>query len=191
MSEDGRLNMAKEVFAKRIQFGLRHANNDIINPDKQNEWLSKSNAAISLEQLLGIEGQRLNWLYSQYAAHHDVNQFTRIHSATDPDAPDPLMRVNAYLSHGNSLAYGIASAAMWHLGLSPAYPLVHGLTRNGGLIFDVADLIKDTTVLPWAFECYELCMTSAMHELRFRIKQQKGDVFIMDTLTQVGRSKDT
>ncbi len=30
---------------------------------------------------------------------------------------------------------------------------MHGKTRRGALVFDVADLIKDTIVLPWAFIC--------------------------------------
>ena len=28
---------------------------------------------------------------------------------------------------------------------------MHGKTRRGALVFDVADLIKDAIVLPWAF----------------------------------------
>ncbi len=28
---------------------------------------------------------------------------------------------------------------------------MHGKTRRGALVFDVADLIKDTLILPWAF----------------------------------------
>ena len=30
---------------------------------------------------------------------------------------------------------------------------MHGKTRRGALVFDVADLIKDAVVLPWAFIC--------------------------------------
>jgi CRISPR-associated protein Cas1 len=30
---------------------------------------------------------------------------------------------------------------------------MHGKTRRGALVFDVADLIKDAIVLPWAFVC--------------------------------------
>ena len=29
--------------------------------------------------------------------------------------------------------------------------MLHGKTRRGGLVFDVADLIKDATILPQAF----------------------------------------
>jgi CRISP-associated protein Cas1 len=30
---------------------------------------------------------------------------------------------------------------------------MHGKTRRGALVFDVADLVKDTLILPWAFIC--------------------------------------
>ena len=36
---------------------------------------------------------------------------------------------------------------------------MHGKTRRGALVFDVADLIKDAIVLPWAFICAEKKMT--------------------------------
>jgi CRISPR-associated protein Cas1 len=30
---------------------------------------------------------------------------------------------------------------------------MHGKTRRGALVFDVADLVKDALILPWAFIC--------------------------------------
>jgi hypothetical protein len=36
---------------------------------------------------------------------------------------------------------------------------MHGKTRRGALVFDVADLIKDAVVLPWAFICAKEGMT--------------------------------
>jgi CRISPR-associated protein Cas1 len=30
---------------------------------------------------------------------------------------------------------------------------MHGKTRRGALVFDIADLIKDAIILPWAFIC--------------------------------------
>ncbi|MFB1028729.1 MAG: hypothetical protein QMC09_03485, partial [Thauera sp.] len=62
-------------------------------------------------------------------------------------------RVNAFLDHGNYIAYGLAAVALNGLGISYAFPLLHGKTRRGALVFDIADLIKDAYVMPLAFTC--------------------------------------
>ncbi|MFQ2544243.1 type I-F CRISPR-associated endonuclease Cas1f [Aeromonas caviae] len=58
---------------------------------------------------------------------------------------------NRFLDHGNYLAYGIAATACWVIGLPHGLSVLHGKTRRGGLVFDVADLIKDALILPQAF----------------------------------------
>ena len=64
-------------------------------------------------------------------------------SGTDP--------ANRFLDHGNYLAYGLAATAIWVLGLPHGMAVLHGKTRRGGLVFDVADLAKDAVILPQAF----------------------------------------
>lgn len=63
---------------------------------------------------------------------------------------------NDFLNHGNYLAYGLAATTLWVLGISHSFAVMHGKTRRGALVFDVADLIKDAVVLPWALICAEL-----------------------------------
>jgi CRISPR-associated protein Cas1 len=58
---------------------------------------------------------------------------------------------NRYLDHGNYLAYGLGATATWVLGLPHGLAVLHGKTRRGGLVFDVADLVKDANILPQAF----------------------------------------
>lgn len=58
---------------------------------------------------------------------------------------------NRFLDHGNYLAYGLGATAAWVLGLPHGLAVLHGKTRRGGLVFDVADLIKDAAILPQAF----------------------------------------
>lgn len=43
---------------------------------------------------------------------------------------------------------------------------MHDKTRRGALVFDVADLIKDAVVLPWAF----ICAKEGANEQEFRQK---------------------
>lgn len=72
-------------------------------------------------------------------------EFTRAKNGTGSDP------ANRFLDHGNYLAYGLGATATWVLGLPHGLAVLHGKTRRGGLVFDVADLVKDATILPQAF----------------------------------------
>lgn len=96
-------------------------------------------------ELLLTEAQLTKNLY-KYAAKATANtSFTRQHQSTD--------KANDFLNHGNYLAYGLAACCLWVLGIPHGFAVMHGKTRRGALVFDVADLIKDALVLPWAFIC--------------------------------------
>lgn len=41
--------------------------------------------------------------------------------------------------------------AAWVTGIPHGLAVMHGKTRRGGLVFDLADLIKDALVMPQAF----------------------------------------
>lgn len=75
----------------------------------------------------------------------EYGEFTRAKRGSGTDA------ANRFLDHGNYLAYGLGATATWVLGLPHGLSLLHGKTRRGGLVFDVADLVKDALVLPQAF----------------------------------------
>lgn len=96
--------------------------------------------------LLAAEGRMTKRLYAlaAHASGYD-EEFTRTGrgQGTDP--------ANRFLDHGNYLAYGLAATACWVLGLPHGFAVLHGKTRRGGLVFDVADLIKDALILPQAF----------------------------------------
>ncbi|WP_121628904.1 hypothetical protein [Poseidonibacter antarcticus] len=49
------------------------------------------------------------------------------------------------MSHFSQICKGIR--------ISYAFALLHGKTRRGALVFDVADLIKDAICLPFSFYC--------------------------------------
>ncbi|MHA3903485.1 type I-F CRISPR-associated endonuclease Cas1f [Castellaniella sp. WN] len=73
------------------------------------------------------------------------DDFTRAKRGTGTDP------ANRFLDHGNYLAYGLGATACWVLGLPHGLAVLHGKTRRGGLVFDVADLVKDACILPQAF----------------------------------------
>ena len=94
---------------------------------------------------------------------------------------------NGFLDHGNYLAYGLAASATWVLGIPHGLAVLHGKTRRGGLVFDVADLVKDAIILPQAF-------VSAMKgedESAFRracierLTRSEALDFMIDTLKEV------
>ncbi|ADJ29626.1 type I-F CRISPR-associated endonuclease Cas1f [Nitrosococcus watsonii] len=86
-------------------------------------------------------------LYGLWKICPGAENFTR-----DPGKRDFNDPFNSYLDHGNYLAYGIAAAVLWVLGIPHSLPVIHGTTRRGALVFDVADIIKDTCVMPIAFQ---------------------------------------
>jgi CRISP-associated protein Cas1 len=105
----------------------------------------KTERAKKASELLLIEAQLTKVLYNFAANRTGLSHFTREHDAID--------NANAFLNHGNYLAYGLAATTLWVLGIPHGFAVMHGKTRRGALVFDVADLIKDTLILPWAFIC--------------------------------------
>lgn len=101
--------------------------------------------ATDVNKLLMIEAQLAKHLYRYTTRRVNYGEFVRDHKSAD--------KANVFLNHGNYLAYGLAATTLWVLGISHSFAVMHGKTRRGALVFDVADLIKDTLVLPWAFIC--------------------------------------
>ena len=104
------------------------------------------------QALLLIEAQLTKTLYKFAASCTNINNFKRQHQAADP-LENYHDKTNGFLNHGNYLAYGLAATTLWVLGIPHGFAVMHGKTRRGALVFDVADLIKDALVLPWAFIC--------------------------------------
>lgn len=95
--------------------------------------------------LLTEEARLTKELYRLAADTTSFGEFTRVKRGEGGDA------ANAFLDHGNYLAYGLSATAAWVLGIPHAFAVLHGKTRRGGLVFDIADLVKDALILPQAF----------------------------------------
>lgn len=108
-------------------------------------FLSKIENTHGVADLFQIEAQLTKKLYKIAASRTQNKKFVR-----DRDAEDTA---NAFLNHGNYLAYGLAATTLWVLGIPYGFAVMHGKTRRGALVFDVADLVKDALILPWAFIC--------------------------------------
>ena len=119
------------------------------NINEQEIESALSNMQVKIEQaqkvskLLQLEAELTKRLYKIAATRTKQKDFVRSREATDV--------ANDFLNHGNYLAYGLAATTLWVLGIPHGFAVMHGKTRRGALVFDVADLIKDTLVLPWAY----------------------------------------
>ncbi|WP_321368790.1 type I-F CRISPR-associated endonuclease Cas1f [uncultured Desulfuromusa sp.] len=120
--------------------------------------------------LLAAEAKLTKQLYKQAAHNTSIKDFTREREATD--------RANSFLNHGNYLAYGLAASTLWVLGIPHSFAVMHGKTRRGALVFDVADLVKDAIVLPWAFICAKENATN--QEFRQQCLQAFADHKVLD-----------
>ena len=95
-------------------------------------------------------------LYRFAALCTDNSGFGRNHHGTD--------KANNFLNLGNYLAYGLGATTAWVLGIPHGFAVMHGKTRRGALVFDIADIIKDAIVLPLAF----ICAKDNVREAEFR-----------------------
>lgn len=101
--------------------------------------------ARDVTSLLTEEARLTKQLYRLAVQATGYGDFTRGKRGEHVDA------ANNFLDHGNYLAYGLAATAIWVLGIPAALAVLHGKTRRGALVFDVADLVKDAAILPQAF----------------------------------------
>lgn len=102
-------------------------------------------SAKDVTALLTEEGRLTKQLYRLASQAAKYGDFTRAKRGESHDA------ANQFLDHGNYLAYGLGATAAWVLGIPHSLAVLHGKTRRGGLVFDIADLIKDAVILPQAF----------------------------------------
>lgn len=157
----------------------------VISPDHLTAVLAQHDQDIaqapSTVDLLTLEARLTKTLFKLAAQAVGYGDFTRAKRATGTDP------ANRFLDHGNYLAYGLGATATWVLGIPHGLAVLHGKTRRGGLVFDVADLVKDAVILPQAF-------LSAMHgdeEQAFRqacveqLTRTEALDFMIDTLKAV------
>ncbi len=150
-----RLAMAKRLQNARLQFlsqvwgrdnALKSYGFDSQNPQIAsllNHYQQQIICQNNVNELLTLEGRMTKELYRFAALCTDNSGFGRNHHGTD--------KANNFLNHGNYLAYGLGATTTWVLGIPHSFAVMHGKTRRGALVFDVADIIKDAIVLPLAF----------------------------------------
>ena len=141
-----RIEYLQKIWSKDRDLKVEGFNADDVDIQRAlNNFSTRIKQSPNVTDLLLTEAQLTKALYKIAANRTQQNDFVR-DSETVDDA-------NTFLNHGNYLAYGLAATTLWVLGIPHGFAVMHGKTRRGALVFDVADLIKDTLILPWAFIC--------------------------------------
>lgn len=158
MNEATRLELAKALIKERIRLvdAVWGRNAELLQrrinlpPASVEKLQARTDAATDTQAVLLAEAEWARALYASLSSGYSL-QFSRKEGEGAKTSKEE--RVNAFLDHGNYIAYGLAAVALNGLGISYSFPLLHGKTRRGALVFDIADLIKDAYVMPLAFEC--------------------------------------
>lgn len=101
------------------------------------------NSKTTIQELISFEGVKKKEIYKHLSQEFNIN-FTRVYE-------NPNDKINQFLNIGNSILYGYSNTMLWNLGIPVQFPILHGMTNRGGLIYDVADLWKTALVTPLAF----------------------------------------
>lgn len=155
--QNSRMEFLQRIWGKDRdlqQEGFSLIDNDI--QDIINQALTLIDKCKNVTDLLLSEAKITKTLYKIAAGRTAGGKFVRDSGSID--------KANTFLNHGNYLAYGLAASTLWVLGIPHGFAVMHGKTRRGALVFDVADLIKDAIVLPWAF----ICAKEGMSDQDFR-----------------------
>jgi len=193
--DEQRLKVAKQFQQLRIEYLQRIWRSDkdlkaegfhIDDADTEraiHSFSTRIEQSVNVTGLLPVEAQLTKTLYKIAANRTKQKDFVRDYTRVD-DA-------NAFLNHGNYLVYGLAATTLWVFGIPHGFAVFHGKTRRGALVFDVADLIKDTLILPWSFTCAK----EGANEQEFRqqclqnFAKHKALDFMFDTVKEVSQIK--
>ncbi len=128
LDDSARLRIVREMYARR--FG------------------ETPPARRSVNQLRGIEGQRIRHAYRLLADRYNVTWTRRNYDPRNWDSADIA---NRCLSSATSCLHGLSEAAILAAGYAPAIGFLHtGKPRS--FVYDIADIWKLQTVIPEAFQ---------------------------------------
>lgn len=151
IDDEQRLSLGKAMLVYRIKWTVDHWKIlGVPFPEgKDKDFEARIAKASTTTELLASEAVWAKSLYAHLARNEGwgfKREAGKQASATEVDV------ANSFLDHGNYLAYGYAAVVLHSLGIPYAMPVLHGQTRRGALVFDVADLIKDGWIMPLAFK---------------------------------------
>lgn len=127
---------------------------------------------LSLEQMRGMEGQRVHDLYQKYAEQYHVEWAGRVYRQDDWES-QPL--IQQALTTGCQLLYHVSHAAILLMGYEPALGFIH-TGKCESFVYDLADLYKADFVIPQAFSGVSLGKDLEHIRYDMRIDMQQGKI---------------
>lgn len=156
VGEDGTRCYAQGGGETRKAYHLLHQAKLATDPDKrmqvvrrmyQHRFRQKLAPGLTLQQVRGLEGQRVRRAYAHASRKYGVEWHGRRYDRGNwgsGDAP------NRGLSMANSLLNGLCHAAIVSGGYSPALGFIH-TGKQRSFVYDIADLYKTEVTIPVAF----------------------------------------
>lgn len=105
-------------------------------------------SSLTMQQLRGREGARVRAIYRRESERTGIAWSGRTYNPELFADADP---VNQALSAANACLYGISTAVINSLGMTPGLGFVH-VGHDQSFTYDVADLVKAETSIPAAFD---------------------------------------
>lgn len=132
----------------------------------------------SLDELRGLEGMRVRAKYAELGRSFGVTWKGRYYDTNNWYLAD---NVNRALSAANASLYAICSAVVCSLGFLPSLGFIHA----GGtlpFVYDVADLYKEETSFPAAFEAVRQDPSGSERLARFLLKEKIETVRLLQRI---------
>lgn len=154
--ESYKLEISKKLLDIRFQLLGLDYQNDINNFN-------------TIDDLVLYEARWAKSIYKSFCIKYGISDFKR-----DFDAND---RINSNLNILNNVLYSLCSAISLSCHLSPSISFIHGYSRRGGLAFDLADLIKTSTIVETSFKEKDKNVRQLMYQLMSQIKKDNHKLF--------------
>jgi CRISPR-associated protein Cas1 len=140
--EQGAMHRSKVRRMRQARFLLAERNRMITESgDLPRIDATRIAEAKSVNELMLLEARWTRQICFILARKYNVPREFDLRSTTSP-----LMLVNSFL-------YAMATSVIASLGLDPGLGFLHGVSRGGGLVFDIADVFKPLLGFELTFAC--------------------------------------
>ncbi len=156
VGEDGTRCYAQGGGETRKAYHLLHQAKLVSDPEKrlqvvkrmyQHRFRQELASGLKLQQVRGLEGQRMRQAYANASKKYGVEWHGRRYDRSNWGSGDPANRA---LSTANALLNGLCHAGIVSGGYSPALGFIH-TGKQKSFVYDIADLYKTEVTIPLAF----------------------------------------